>query len=98
MSHPTVVKSYHVCYYHDRYWLSRRACLGLPPQNYMMLEHKVPSLMAGLAAERTSAAIPTATKPLVKLLPPQAANGNHHTVPVENGVPHLNGTTSNGVH
>ena len=71
-----------------------RACLGLPPQNYMMLEHKVPSLMAGIANRNTST---VATKPLVKSMPPQP-DTKHYNVPVENGTPHLNGTTSNGVH
>lgn len=78
-------------------FISHRACLGLPPQNYMMLEHKVPSLMAGIAEARASATLPTATKPLVKPLPPQTSE-NHYTIPVENGTPYLNGTTSNGVH
>lgn len=79
-------------------FIFHRACLGLPPQNYMMLEHKVPSLMAGIAEKKaSSAAAPAATKPLVKLLPPQAIE-NHYTTPVENGTPHLNGTATNGVH
>lgn len=64
----------------------------------MMLEHKVPSLMAGIAERKVAATVPAATKPAVKLLPPQATNENRHAIPVENGTPHLNGTTSNGVH
>ena len=74
-----------------------RACLGLPAQNYMMLEHKVPSLMAGMTEEKVSTVVPTTTKPLVKSLPSQA-NENRSATLVENGAPHLNGNVSNGVH
>jgi len=59
----------------------------------MMLEHKVPSLMA---EKNESTVMPTATKPLVKSLP--QANGCHYVTPFENGTPDLNGTASNGVH
>ena len=62
---------------------------------YMMLEHKVPSLMAGMTEEKVSTALPTTTKPLVK---PSQANENCSAIPVENGAPHLNGNVSNGVH
>ena len=64
----------------------------------MMLEHKVPSLMAGIALEKASTTVPSTAKSLVKLLPLQTTHENHNTIPVENGAPHLNGTASNGVH
>ena len=72
-----------------------RACFGLPAQNYMMLEHKVSSLMAGMTEEKVTTAVPTTTKALVK---PSQANENRSAIPVENGTPHLNGNVSNGVH
>ena len=65
-----------------------RACLGLPAQNYMMLEHKVPTLMAELAKRNpmSSSTEPVTVKPPTQAVPPQS-----------NGV-HLNGATTNGVH
>ena len=78
-------------------WAVYRACLGLPAQNYMMLEHKVPSLMARITEEKVSTAVPTTSKPLVKSLPSQV-NQNRSAIPVENGAPYLNGNVSNGVH
>ena len=68
----------------DKNFPNYRACLGLPAQNYMMLEHKVPTLMAGLAERKQ---ISSSTQ--VKVPSP--------VVPQSNGV-HLNGATTNGVH
>ena len=62
---------------------SFRACTGLPPINHMLLEHKVPQLMATVSQ-------PTVTLPVTKKTPVKALNGH-----VTNGMGHVtNGTAT----
>ena len=62
--------------------ISFRACTGLPPINHMLLEHKVPQLMATLSQ-------PTSV-PVVKKTPVKSLNGH-----VTNGTGHVtNGTAT----
>ena len=59
------------------YYFSCRACTGLPPINHMLLEHKVPQLMA-----TTSHSIPV---PVTKKTPVNALNGHVTNGHVTNG-------------
>ena len=61
---------------------SFRACTGLPPINHMLLEHKVPQLMATVSQ-------PTAMLPVTKKTPMKALNG--HKI---NGTSHVTNGTS----
>ena len=54
---------------------------------------RVSSLMAEVTKRKEATGTPHVTKPLVKL-----SDKHHHTIPVENGTPYLNGAVSNGVH
>ena len=62
---------------------SLRACTGLPPINHMLLEHKVPQLMATISQ-------PSTPVQLTKKTPVKTLNGH-----VTNGVGHVtNGTAT----
>jgi hypothetical protein len=62
---------------------SFRACTGLPPINHMLLEHKVPQLMATVSQ-------PTTSVPVTKKAPVITLNGH-----VTNGMGHVtNGTAT----
>ena len=76
---PYFVVTMHLVLFHCR------ACVGLPPINHMMLEHKVPALMAqGLATP-----LPAHSTSHSKAFESHSiANGNGHT--------HVNGVIVNG--
>ena len=59
-----------------------RACVGLPPLNHMMLEHKVPALMA----QQLTTPLPTQSSKV-----PES-----HSIANGNGLPHVNGVVVNG--
>ena len=59
-----------------------RACVGLPPLNHMMLEHKVPALMP----QRLATPLPTQGSKV-----PES-----HSIANGNGLPHVNGVVVNG--
>ena len=60
-----------------------RACVGLPPLNHMMLEHKVPALMA----QRLATPLPTQSTSHSKV--PES-----HLIANGNGLPHVNGVVN----
>lgn len=53
-----------------------RACTGLPPINHMLLEHKVPQLMATVSQPSTP--VPVTKKTPVKILNGHVTNGTGH--------------------
>ena len=64
-------------YYEVLLYVWYRACTGLPPINHMLLEHKVPQLMA-------TASHPTPV-PVTKKMPVNALNGHVTNGHVTNG-------------
>ena len=62
-----------------------RACVGLPPLNHMMLEHKIPALMA----QRLATPLHTQNTSHSKV--PES-----HLIANGNGLPHVNGVVVNG--
>lgn len=77
--------------YHSWLPLSPRACNGLPPVNHMLLEHKVPSLMAERQSSNEERVSHTAD-----ILKHKGTNG-HSSI---NGSKNDNGTSvlTNGYH
>jgi hypothetical protein len=72
---------------------SFRACTGLPPINHMLLEHKVPQLMATVSQPTTS--VPVTKKTPVKTLNGHGINGMSH---MTNGAGHVTNGTTAAVH